>query len=45
MFGTLEGVITSLHDLKLFPWLRKEILTGMRLHSTQIEAIICSDPL
>jgi len=28
MFGTLEGVITSIHDLKLFPWLRKEILTG-----------------
>ena len=28
MFGTLEGVITSLHDLKLFPWMRKELLTA-----------------
>lgn len=28
MFGTLEGVITSLHDMKLFPWLKKPILTG-----------------
>ncbi|XP_076334048.1 sodium-dependent neutral amino acid transporter B(0)AT3-like [Tachypleus tridentatus] len=28
-FGTLEGVITSIVDLKLFPNLRKEILTGV----------------
>ncbi len=28
MFGTLEGVITSVSDLKLFPWLTKPILTG-----------------
>ncbi|KAK0082782.1 hypothetical protein PV325_009842 [Microctonus aethiopoides] len=27
-FGTLEGVVTSIVDLKLFPNLRKEILTG-----------------
>ncbi|XP_023228941.1 sodium-dependent neutral amino acid transporter B(0)AT3-like [Centruroides sculpturatus] len=27
-FGTLEGVITSIVDLKLFPNLRKEFLTG-----------------
>ncbi|XP_076325123.1 sodium-dependent neutral amino acid transporter B(0)AT1-like [Tachypleus tridentatus] len=28
-FGTLEGVITSIVDLKLFPNLRKELLTGL----------------
>lgn len=28
-FGTLEGVVTSIVDLKLFPNLRKEILTGL----------------
>ncbi|XP_022667481.1 sodium-dependent neutral amino acid transporter B(0)AT3-like [Varroa destructor] len=27
-FGTLEGVVTSIVDLKLFPNLRKELLTG-----------------
>ncbi|XP_053994711.1 sodium-dependent neutral amino acid transporter B(0)AT2 [Hylaeus volcanicus] len=27
-FGTLEGVVTSIVDMKLFPNLRKEILTG-----------------
>lgn len=27
-FGTLEGVVTSVVDLKLFPNLRKELLTG-----------------
>ena len=27
-FGTLEGVITSIVDLKVFPNIRKEILTG-----------------
>ncbi|XP_053205202.1 sodium-dependent neutral amino acid transporter B(0)AT3-like [Panonychus citri] len=27
-FGTLEGAVTSIVDLKLFPNLRKEILTG-----------------
>ena len=27
-FGTLEGVVTSVVDMKLFPNLRKEILTG-----------------
>lgn len=30
-FGTLEGVVTSIVDMKLFPNLRKEILTGQRL--------------
>lgn len=30
-FGTLEGVITSIVDLKIFPRVRKEILTGLRL--------------
>ncbi|XP_046736581.1 sodium-dependent neutral amino acid transporter B(0)AT3 [Diprion similis] len=28
-FGTLEGVVTSIVDLKIFPNLRKEILTGV----------------
>ena len=28
-FGTLEGVVTSIVDLKLFPGLRKEILTAI----------------
>lgn len=28
MFGTLEGVITSIYDLNLFTWLKKPILTG-----------------
>ncbi|XP_047497772.1 sodium- and chloride-dependent transporter XTRP3-like [Penaeus chinensis] len=28
-FGTLEGVITSIVDLKVFPNIRKEILTGI----------------
>lgn len=28
MFGTLEGVITSINDLNLFTWLKKPILTG-----------------
>ncbi|XP_069687913.1 sodium-dependent neutral amino acid transporter B(0)AT3 [Periplaneta americana] len=28
-FGTLEGVVTSIVDMKLFPNLRKEILTGV----------------
>ncbi|CAG2117215.1 unnamed protein product, partial [Medioppia subpectinata] len=27
-FGTLEGAVTSIVDMKLFPNLRKEILTG-----------------
>ena len=27
-FGTLEGVVTSIVDMQLFPRLRKEILTG-----------------
>ncbi|XP_067004246.1 sodium-dependent neutral amino acid transporter B(0)AT3 isoform X1 [Anabrus simplex] len=27
-FGTLEGVVTSIVDMKIFPNLRKEILTG-----------------
>ncbi|KAK7862615.1 hypothetical protein R5R35_005651 [Gryllus longicercus] len=27
-FGTLEGVVTSIVDMKLFPNLRKELLTG-----------------
>ena len=27
MFGTMEGVLTPLFDLKIVPW-RKEILTG-----------------
>ena len=29
-FGTLQGVVQCAIDLKLFPNLRKEILTGMR---------------
>jgi len=29
MFGTLEGVITPIHDLNLFTWLKKPILTGI----------------
>ena len=29
-FGTLEGVITSVVDLKVFPNIRKEILTGKK---------------
>lgn len=28
-FGTLEGVITSVVDMKIFPNVRKEVLTGM----------------
>lgn len=28
MFGTLEGVITCIYDLKLVPW-RKEVVTGL----------------
>lgn len=28
MFGTLEGVVTPIYDLKLVPW-RKEIITGL----------------
>ena len=28
-FGTLEGAVTSIVDMKLFPNLRKEILTGL----------------
>ncbi|XP_046465289.1 sodium-dependent neutral amino acid transporter B(0)AT3 isoform X1 [Neodiprion pinetum] len=28
-FGTLEGVVTSIVDMKIFPNLRKEILTGV----------------
>ncbi|KAE8741914.1 hypothetical protein FOCC_FOCC012566 [Frankliniella occidentalis] len=28
-FGTLEGVVTSIVDMKLFPNLRKEVLTGV----------------
>lgn len=29
MFGTLEGVITSIYDLHLFTWLKKPVLTGI----------------
>lgn len=32
-FGTLEGVVTSIVDMKLFPNLRKEILTGIFYNS------------
>jgi solute carrier family 6 (neurotransmitter transporter, amino acid/orphan) member 15/16/17/18/20 len=32
-FGTLEGVVTSVVDMKLFPNLRKEILTGKNIIS------------
>ncbi|ODN04311.1 Sodium-dependent neutral amino acid transporter B(0)AT3 [Orchesella cincta] len=28
-FGTLEGVVTSLTDMKVFPNMRKEVLTGI----------------
>lgn len=30
MFGTLEGALTPMYDLKLVPW-RKEVLTGKRI--------------
>lgn len=36
-FGTLEGVITSIVDMKLFPNLRKEILTGIEITLNYIE--------
>ncbi|CAK9296657.1 unnamed protein product [Gordionus sp. m RMFG-2023] len=29
MFGIMEGLITSIHDLHLFPWLRKEYLSAI----------------
>jgi solute carrier family 6 amino acid/orphan transporter-like 15/16/17/18/20 len=29
MFGTLEGVITSIYDLRLFTWLKKPVLTAI----------------
>lgn len=29
MFGTLEGALTSINDMMLFPKLRKEILCGL----------------
>lgn len=28
MFGNLAGIQTSLYDLKLFPWLKKQVLSG-----------------
>lgn len=31
-FGTLEGVVTSLVDMKLFPKLPKEIITGVSIN-------------
>lgn len=31
MFGTLEGVLTPIFDLKIVPW-RKEIVTGEPPH-------------
>jgi len=31
-FGTLEGVVTSLVDMKLFPNLPKEYIVGVRIH-------------
>lgn len=31
-FGTIEGVSTSLHDLQLYPWMKKKwLLSGMCL--------------
>lgn len=36
-FGTLEGVVTSIVDMKLFPNLRKEILTGISCNSKKKE--------
>jgi len=30
-FGTLEGVVTSLVDMKLFPNLPKEYIVGVRI--------------
>ncbi|XP_054165076.1 sodium-dependent neutral amino acid transporter B(0)AT3-like [Oppia nitens] len=42
-FGTLEGAVTSIVDLKLFPNLRKEILTGaICLISFFISLIFCN---
>jgi hypothetical protein len=38
-FGTLEGVITSIVDLKIFPRVRKEILTGRWLFKTWCESL------
>lgn len=29
-FGTLEGIITTIDDLKLFPWLTKPVFTGTK---------------
>lgn len=29
-FGTLEGVTTSIVDMKIFPNLKKEVITGKR---------------
>ena len=29
-FGMLEGVVTPIMDMKIFPRLRKEVLSGMQ---------------
>jgi len=29
MFGTLEGALTSINDMMLFPTARKEVVCGM----------------
>jgi hypothetical protein len=36
MFGTLEGALTSINDMMMFPGLRKEILVGM-LHGNRLD--------
>lgn len=39
-FGTLEGVVTSIVDMKLFPNLRKEILTGLLTFVSKVDKVI-----
>ena len=41
-FGTLEGVITSIVDLKIFPRVRKEILTGQCFLTVGVNLIVFS---
>lgn len=41
MFGNLAGIQTSIFDLKLFPWLKKQVLSGT---STQQSIISMSNP-
>jgi len=32
MFGTLEGALTSINDMMLFPTARKEVVCGMIIY-------------